>query len=446
VIQQFIKYIDQNNLIVSGNKILLAVSGGIDSTVMLDLFSKTTYSYAIAHCNFMLRGTESDEDEIFIKEAAGIYNSELFTHTCNAKKYAELNKVSIQEAARELRYNWFNRVCLENNFTYVAIAHNSNDRAETFFINLFRGAGLKGLKSIPVKRDNIIRPLLFASRSQIVEYATDNNIKYREDSSNSSNYYLRNRIRHALIPALKKTSPNYENAIQKSIVNLTDSELLLQSVIDEKKKSLFLSKADNTIHILITHLKQLSPFQVWMYYLLSEFGFDRQITNAICLSIMEDYQNVGNIYISSEYELLIDREYLILRNLTQRISTTKHSTISIDQNSITHPVKLSIVRQKKNSSFVFNKSNRIAYFNLNKLSFPLTIRPWQKGDRIIPFGMNGSKLISDILIDNKVNKFEKDNTFVVLSGKKIIWLVGHRTSNEYRVKQNTKDVYVMEII
>jgi len=442
---QFKTYIKKNNLLPSNANILCAISGGIDSVVMLDLFSKIGIKFAIAHCNFELRGDESDKDEEFVRQLARRYNVEVYINTCNATNYSNSNGLSIQEAARELRYNWFKKVCLKNNFTNIAIAHNQNDNIETFFINLFRGAGIKGLKSIPVKRNNIIRPLMFATRKQIVEYAKDYNLDYREDSSNSSDYYLRNNIRHNLIPKIQDISPGFAKSAQRSIDNLNDSDKLLQSVINDKKNSLFVTNSNNIIQISISELIKLTPNNIWIYYLLNEFGFSRQITNAICLSLTEKEENIGKRFSSAKYELLIDRTSLIIRSIPDKMPL-KETHIIISQDRSEKPVSLTMKRHKNSPEFVFSKSNNVAYFNLDKLTFPLTIRPWQVGDRIIPFGMNGSKLVSDILIDNKVNSFEKENTYVLLSGEKIMWLIGHRTSNEFRVKKTTKDIYVVSLM
>ena len=445
MINQFKKYISNNNLIQPNGKVLLAISGGIDSVVMLDLFSKTKIKFAIAHCNFKLRGDESDSDESFVKNLAKKYNAKIYASICDASKYSKTNKLSTQEAARELRYNWFNKVCSENNFSDIAIAHNQNDNIETFFINLFRGAGIKGLKSIPVKRDNIIRPLMFATRTQIEEYVKSNNLEYREDSSNSSNHYLRNNIRHNLIPKIKEISPGFAKSAQKSINNLNDADLLLQSVIKQKRNNLFVNDSKNNILVSINELNKLIPNDIWLYYLLKEFGFSRQITDAICLSINNNEQRTGNTYSSETYELLIDRSNIIIRK-TIPAKTLRIAQITDSQKTITHPIKLLLKKHKNTPDYIFSKSKNIAYFNLDKLTFPLTIRPWQVGDKIIPFGMNGSKLVSDILIDNKVNSFEKENTFVLLSGKKIIWVIGHRTSNDFRVTKSTNNIYRCNVL
>ncbi len=441
MINLFKKYIDQNNLIQPNDKVLLAVSGGIDSVVMLDLFDKSGISFAIAHCNFELRGDESDDDEKFVRQLALTYNVDIFINRCNATNYSKEEGISIQESARELRYAWFSKVCSQNDSSIVAVAHNQDDNIETFFINLFRGSGIKGLKGIPVVRQNIIRPLMFATRDQIAEYAKKNNIEFREDSSNSSDYYLRNKIRHHLIPKIEEISPEFATAAQKSINNLSDSYLILQSAISEKKQQLFITNSNGIIQANKQELKKLSPIKIWIYYLLSEYGFHKQVTDAICTSLYKE-NHVGLRFNSDNFELVIDRDNLLIRR-NQVAKTTNTFTISSNQNEITDPINIMIEERKNDIKMKFSKDNTTAYFDRDKLTFPLTIRRWEEGDRMIPYGMHGSKLISDILINNKIDSFEKEATYVMLSGKKIIWLIGHRSSNDFRITEATSNIYVV---
>ncbi|MAE09325.1 MAG: tRNA lysidine(34) synthetase TilS [Bacteroidetes bacterium] len=443
MINLFREYIDQNNLIQPNDEVLLAISGGIDSVVMLDLFDKIGVKYAIAHYNFKLRGDESDDDEKFVRQLAKSYGVEVFVDNGDAKEYSKKNGLSIQEAARDLRYAWFNKVCKENNYSIIAVAHNDDDKIETFFINLFRGAGVKGLKSIPVKRQNIIRPLMFTTREQIEKYAKEHNLLFREDSSNKSDDYLRNKIRHHLIPVIEEISPGFDEAINKSIDNLNDSDILMQFIINEKKRQLFSSNSQETIKVNLKGLLKLTPLRVWMYYLLTEFGFTRKITDAVCYSL-ENENSTGHKFSSFKYELLIDRDYLIIRKITEKFSSKKYA-ISNEQSKVIEPINLIIERHKNSHEFVFSNKNNVAYFDSEKLTFPLFLRKWKYGDKMVPFGMKGSKLISDILIDNKVDLFVKEDTYVVISAGKILWLVGIRSSNEFRITKSTKKILKMEL-
>ncbi len=444
MIKRFQKYILQNNLLNKDDEVLLAISGGIDSIVMLDLFFKNRMKFAISHCNFKLRMFESDDDELFVRKLAHKYNVDVFVNWCNTEEYAKSNKLSIQQAARDLRYSWFNQVCSHNNYSKIAVAHHQDDRIETFFINLFRGAGIKGLKSIPVMRQNIIRPLMFATRSEIEEYAKEHMLDYREDSSNNKDYYLRNNIRHNLIPLMDGMSKGTINSIRKSIDNLNDSDGLINSVVSEKIERLFIREANGTKKIQISELKKLVPFKIWMYFLFSKFGFVRQVTDALSNSLIEG-TSTGQRYTSTDFELLIDRENLILREVAKQATSKTYNILAKDP-YITSPIKINFDRYINNEEFIFSDKKSIAFFDSDTLSFPLTLRKWQIGDRIIPFGMKGSKLISDILIDNKVNSFEKENVYVILSNDKIIWLVGHRSSDEFKVTDSTKNILTMELI
>jgi len=443
VINLFKEYINQNKLLQPNDDVLLAISGGIDSMVMLHLFDKLGVKYAIAHYNFKLRGVESDDDEKFVRQLANNYNVEVFVDSCKTQDYAKNNGLSIQEAARYLRYEWFNKVCKENNYSIIAVAHNDDDKIETFFINLFRGAGVKGLKSIPVKRQNIIRPLMFTTREQIEKYAKEHNLLFREDSSNKSDDYLRNKIRHHLIPVIEEIYPGSENAINKSIDNLRDSDLLMRSIINEKKQQFFSSNTGEKVKIDLKELQKLSPIRIWLYYLLNKFGFTRKITDAVCLSL-ENENSTGHKFSSFKYELLIDRDYLIIRKITEKFSSKKYA-ISNEQSKVIEPINLIIERHKNSHEFVFSNKNNVAYFDSEKLTFPLFLRKWKYGDKMVPFGMKGSKLISDILIDNKVDLFVKEDTYVVISAGKILWLVGIRSSNEFRITKSTKKILKMEL-
>lgn len=444
MLNKFNEYIKEHKLIQSNQKVLLAVSGGVDSVVMLDLFHKAEIKFDIAHCNFKLRLFECDDDELFVRSLAHKYNVDIFVNLCNTKDYAKNNKLSIQEAAREIRYTWFDKVCKINNYSVVAVAHQQDDNIETFFINLFRGAGIKGLKCIPVIRQNIIRPIMFATRKEVKEYATKNNLKYREDSSNKSDNYLRNRIRHHLIPNVEKLSPGATEAIKKSINNLNDSDLLLQSCINQTKKELFQRTDKEIIKIPVGKILEYKPLNTWLYYLLYDYNFTRQVTDSIVKTLKSETQP-GAKFLSPTHELLIDREHIIIRH---KPVTASDKIIEIPNNVpyITSPLAIKFDVHKNKAEFKFSASNSIAYFDYNKLEFPLKIRKWQQGDRLKPFGMNGSKLVSDILIDNKIDSFKKENVYVMLSGEIIIWLIDYRSSREARVTKNTTQIMVMELI
>lgn len=444
MIKKFKEFIVRHQLFEKDDEILLAVSGGIDSVVMMDLFHKSNIKYAVAHCNFKLRMFESDDDELFVRQLAHKYGVDVFVNWCNTDDYAKKNKQSIQEAARELRYTWFDQVCEHNSFSKIAVAHHKDDNIETFFINLARGAGLKGLKGIPLRRNNIVRPLMFATREEIEEYAKEHMLEFREDSSNQTDHYQRNKIRHHLVPKLSEISAGYLNSIEKSISHLADSDSLLSSVIDEKIKHLFQRESNGTKRVKISELIKLSPLCIWAFYLLNKFGFSRKMTDSICKALLESNHS-GLKFKSPNYELLIDRDYILLREIIAK-SKSEPYNIPKDKLYITKPVKINFEIHKNVSDFEFFNNKNIAYFDDDKLEYPLVIRKWQRGDRLIPFGMTGSKLVSDILIDNKVDSFSKDQVYVILSGDKIIWVVGYRSSHEFKVEKNSKNIMLMQFL
>ncbi|HJN05001.1 MAG TPA: tRNA lysidine(34) synthetase TilS, partial [Bacteroidales bacterium] len=237
--------------------------------------------------------------------------------------------------------------------------------------------------------------------------------------------------------------PGSENAINKSIDNLRDSDLLMRSIINEKKQQFFSSNTGEKVKIDLKELQKLSPIRIWLYYLLNKFGFTRKITDAVCLSL-ENENSTGHKFSSFKYELLIDRDYLIIRKITEKFSSKKYA-ISNEQSKVIEPINLIIERHKNSHEFVFSNKNNVAYFDSEKLTFPLFLRKWKYGDKMVPFGMKGSKLISDILIDNKVDLFVKEDTYVVISAGKILWLVGIRSSNEFRITKSTKKILKMEL-
>jgi len=437
----FEQFITENNLCTKGEKILVAVSGGIDSVVLLDLFIQAKYSIGIAHCNFNLRDDESDQDEVFVKNLATKYKVEFHPKTCNAMAYTKQHQCSIQEAARELRYDWFEEVCQLNGYDKIAVAQHADDQIETFFINLLRGSGVAGLKGMPLKRENVIRPLLFAERKEIEQYAKERNLDFREDSSNLSDKYLRNQIRHHLLPQLEKIKVDYRKPINKSLQYLTEDHQMIQHFIEGKRNELFIDQVE-VVKIPLDKLFDSLDQHSLLFYLLKDFGFNRDVTDAICEAVQNN--NTGKLFYSSDYQLLIDREFLLLKKAGPKFEDDTFYIRSVGDN-INMPISLKLEIAENNSLLQISKDPSIAYFDLEKLNFPLIVRKWKVGDRFIPFGMEGSKLVSDFLIDQKVNRFEKDRVYVLESERKIIWLIGYRISDEFRITEKTETVLVVKL-
>lgn len=432
MIERFQQYIKQQKLCNNDNHILLAISGGVDSVVMLDLFIRAKYRISIAHCNFQLRGNESERDEQFVKKLGEDQKVKVYTKQFDTKAYAHENKVSIQVAARELRYVWFEELIQKEGLNYVAVAQHADDQAETFFINLLRGSGLSGLRGMPVKRDNIIRPLLFAKRDDIESYAHERNLLFREDSSNKEDTYLRNKIRLKLIPELEKVGTKATDAVRESIQHLNDADILLKQLLNEKLLSV--SRKENGIYRLsLDGIIELKPHKIWMYYLLRNFDFNRDITNNISEAITG--KQSGKTFYSTTHKAVVDRNAIFIEQI--KVHNTKEYEIDTDQEVITEPLYLTIKKSINKKTFKIKHDLNMGQLDLDKLSFPLKIRKWKKGDRFHPIGMKGSKLISDFFIDKKINLLEKQNIWLLVSGDDIVWIIGYRISEKYKITNET---------
>jgi len=407
---------------------------------MLDLFVRSGYSLAIAHCNFQLRGQESDGDEAFVRQLAEKYQLPLFVKCCPAADYAKEQHISIEMAARDLRYAWFDHLMKSQSFQKLAIGHNRDDDAETFFINLLRNSGINGLKGISVKRETIIRPLMFASRNDILEYAQHQQLEFREDATNATDDYLRNRIRHHILPTLEEQFPGAMNALAGSMEKLKESEKLFNFLLEEKKQA-WLEPTERGFRLAKKIILQVPDQEAILYYLLRDFGFSRKVTDQLMAASIKE--QTGQQFLSENYVLLSDRDYIFIekRNNVKE----KSWSLTITNAHIEKPIPLNTEIILKDKHFILEKNKSKAYFDLEKLSEPLVLRKWKKGDRFEPFGMKGSKLLSDFFIDEKFSRFDKDNCWLLVSGTTILWVVGYRASRHFSISPTTKKVFVLSI-
>ena len=429
-------------MVTSGDKILVAVSGGVDSVTLLYLLKKTGYDVSAAHFNFRLRGDESDDDEKFVREYCNKLGVKLYLKKFDTKAYAQKERLSIQEAARELRYDFFYKIAGEEGFTKIAVAHHADDDLETFFINLFRGSGIKGLKGMPVKRGIVIRPLLFASRDEILDYANKEGLKWREDSSNASDKYLRNKIRHWLLPVMKEIQEQGKGVFDS--LNHLKSDSLLFEYFLEKERGKFIKCNKGICHINLKDVEEAYPLEDMLYRLLENFGFNRNDTD----DIVEVYRTgkTGSRFFSGDYEVLFDRGELLIKEKSGEKNNNEYFIGETDY-FIDKPFKMSV--KKINPDEIGNedlKKSENGYFDIKKLSFPLKIRKWRKGDRFQPFGMKGSKLLSDFFTDLKLSGFQKENIWVMESNGDIIWVVGYRISDKYCVNNKTGQVLKLTLL
>lgn len=429
MLQKFTKHINLNFPFLKGEKLLIALSGGLDSVVLTHLFHSLNFDISLAHCNFNLRGNESDLDEEFVKKISQKSSNQIFTKSFNTLKVAKNKGISTQIAARELRYEWFQKLVKEHQFGYILTAHHADDNLETFLINLIRGSGLEGFTGIPKKNGNIIRPLLAFSREEIQKYATRNNIDWREDASNASIKYTRNKIRHQVIPVLKEINPSLLETFAKTSNNLQESQNIIEDRIEIISKQVK-EKTEKSINIDIDKINELSDPKAYLYQLLKEYNFTEWNDVYNLLSAQS-----GKHVFSKTHRLLKDRGSLILsKNINSSIQ--EKYLIQENQSEITTPIRLFF--EKIENYKVENKQT--ISIDKDLLKYPLIVRKWENGDYLYPTGMKGKKKLSKYFKDEKFSLIEKENTWLLCnSEKEIIWIINHRQDRRFFPNKATKN-------
>ncbi len=434
----FEKYISKQKLASRDDKILLTVSGGVDSMVMLSLFVEGGYNVGVAHCNFQLRGQESDEDEELVKKMAREYGVELYNRRFDTVGEMELTGDSMEMVARRQRYAWFEELSVEHGYNVISIAHHIDDSIETFFINLFRGTGLKGLTGISTQIGKVVRPLMFATRKDILEYAVAKKIPFREDSSNRSTKYLRNKIRIGLIPRIKEISVKFTPLMRQNIDRLTDAQVFITRSI-EKIQGEVMTLRDGIYHLDVKAIDAALPQNFVVYEILnSNFGFKGDVVESLLSSLSMD--SSGKRFYSKGYVAYIDRGEILITAIESEdlcsVEVPASAVRSYCGNSVLYYETIDIGMFE---SFVTPET--VALLDLDALEFPLELRRWREGDSFTPLGMNGRKKISDFLIDEKVSQPEKERQFVLVSGGEIAWVVGHRIDDRFKIKRDTESVF-----
>ncbi|MDA3882141.1 MAG: tRNA lysidine(34) synthetase TilS [Bacteroidales bacterium] len=427
------------------DSLLIGVSGGVDSIVLCHVLYSLGYSIAIAHCNFQLRNAESDADEQFVRAFAKEHSIPVFVHTENTHEYAEKKAISIEMAAREIRYNWFNTLCDAESFSKIAIAHNANDSIETFFINLFRTTGIKGLTGIPIKNDRIIRPLSFASRNEIETYARENSLRYRTDSTNSQNIFLRNKIRNQLLPLCREIAPHSFESMQQTISHIGKAEEIYRDTIVKEIKKIT-SVVNNTQVIDKELLHNHKYSETLLFEILHPYGFNPDIIQQLFFSLQSE-QNIGKIFSSNKYKAIVDRDFIFIEeNINQKsFSIQIFESDIVEKKQIKTPYGTFIFNKCTIENFSLNTAPNHASFDKDTLTFPLTLRTWNYGDSFRPFGMKGKMKISDFLINEKIPVHAKQNILVLESDTKIIWVCGLRISEDTKITSSTKNVLCIDI-
>jgi tRNA(Ile)-lysidine synthase len=442
--EKFSQFIKAENLFQQKDRLLLAVSGGVDSVVLCDLCKKAGYDFVIAHCNFQLRSAESDADELFVKELAAKYSVDFYTRKFDTEKYAAEYKLSIQVAARNLRYEWFSQLMAENTnkpINYLLTAHHANDNIETVLMNFFKGTGIAGLQGIQPKSgegNQLIRPLLFAKKEELLQYAAENDLSFREDSSNSSDKYTRNYFRNKLIPSLQEVYPKVEDNILGNIGRFREFNSLYQLSVNNLQKKLLVTKG-NEIHIPVLKLQQTPAMHTIVYEIINKYGFTAaQVDDVIKLLKSES----GKYVISQTHRILHNRNWLIISKLND--NNASNVIIEEEDTSVAFADQKLII-EYTGLPHKLDTGNSVALLDAGEISFPLLLRKWKKGDYFYPLGMQKKKKLSNFLIDNKISLAQKENTWVIEMDKKIIWVVGQRIDDRFKITGNTVKVLKLTV-
>jgi len=434
MVEQFLKYIHEEKLFHSSQRILLAVSGGADSMLMLHLFTHAGFSVAVAHCNFGLRGIESDGDEQFVSEYCDKYNLAFYVKHFKTQDYAEEKGISIEMAARDLRYEWFNSLLDQHKYDFLATAHHQDDVIETFLINLSRGSGIKGLSGIQSKAGKIIRPMLFTNRAEILGFCKRMSIAFRTDSTNEQTIYKRNLIRHEVIPLLEQVNPAFRRNALKTIFALNETGQLFQQRMSEIRATVY-SDDEMGAMIHIEKLLAFSPLKTILFELIREFGFQPEQVDDIVDSLTKES---GRKFYTEDYRLIKDRDYLLIA--PNPSSQEKLFYIEEDCTRINFPICLSIERIERTSDFRYSTNPNVADLDLDKLEFPLILRRWQEGEYFQPLGMTGLKKLSDFFIDEKYSIPEKENAWILASGNRPVWIVGKRLDDRVKITAQARRI------
>lgn len=434
MLSKFQNHLIDNIPFLNGKKLLLATSGGLDSMTLLHMFQRLDYEIAIAHCNFQLRGLESFGDQNFVQEYAISNKIPIFITQFDTKAFAKDYKLSTQVAARELRYNWFYELLETQNFDYILTAHHADDNLETFIINLSRGTGLDGLTGIPMQNEKVIRPFLQFSRDEIENYAKENNVNWREDSSNASDKYLRNKIRHNLVPILKELNHNFIFSFQKTQAFLQEAQTLVEDASIMIYQQVVTEEGEN-IHFNLKKLSQLPNYKSYLYQWLKDFGFTDW---SVIYDLVESQS--GKQVFSESYSLLKNRDSLILSS--KKVIKSEVYFIEKNKKEVTIPINISFCQVVS----ILETNDKAIFVDEDKLQFPLVLRKWNEGDNFQPFGMEGkSKKVSKFFKDEKLSLIEKENTWLLCSDNQIVWIVGLRQDERFKIEKTTNNILKIQL-
>lgn len=458
LLTRFIQYIKEQDLFQKSHQLLLAVSGGIDSVVLAELCHQAGYSFFIAHCNFHLRGEESNRDEAFVRGLADKYSVPLYIQSFDTEKFAERNKISIQVAARELRYNWFRELAeqvkegredADKKFSgqvKILTAHHANDNIETLLMNFFKGTGIKGLQGILPKQGNLIRPLLFATKEEIVQFSKENNLSFVEDSSNLLDKYTRNYFRNQLIPSIQKIFPQVEENLVNNIERFREIDLLYTQAIDVHRSNL-IEKKGKEIHIPVLKLLKVTPLKTILYEIIKDYGFTAHQTEEAMKLLTSE---TGKYISSATHRIIKNRNWIIIAPIDH--SESNQIIIeSTDKHVHFHPGVL-VFKQVQNVPVDITKNpSNLVFVDSDQLKYPLILRRWKEGDYFYPLGMKkkasdkpGKKKLSKFFIDQKISLIDKESIWVVESNKRIVWVINKRLDDRFKITPQTNSCVSIE--
>lgn len=432
---EFQNYIKLQHLFQPKDKLLLAISGGVDSVVLCELCKQAGYDFAIAHCNFQLRGEDSNRDEQFVVQLAKKYEVVLYSKKFETKVIATTEKKSIEETARDLRYAWFEKLRAENGYTYIVTAHHANDNIETVLMNFFRGTGIKGLHGIPPRRDKIIRPLLFATKKEIENFAADGRLDFVTDHTNAQSDFTRNYFRNELIPAVEKIFPAVKENILKNISRFGEAENLFNQAIELHKNKLLEYKGKE-IHIPVLKLKKSEPLSTIVYEIVKAHNFTANQTEEV-IALLDSES--GKYVQSASHRIIRNRKWLII----SPNQTTEAANVLIEEKDKTMSFENGVLQIEKLPPTTNHKpltTNFIAELDVAEIKFPLLLRKWKQGDYFYPLGMQKKKKLSRFFIDQKLSLTQKENVWVIETNKKIIWVVGMRIDDRFKITSKTKTI------
>ncbi len=427
--------IKKNHLIKDNAPIIVGVSGGVDSMVLLDVLCRLGYTIVVAHVNFQLRGKTSDNDEKFVIQMTKKFNLSIEIAHFDTQKYAKENGISIEMSARELRYRWFDKLSQKYQTENIAVAHHADDNIETLFLNLLRGTGIKGITGIKTRNGKIIRPFLSVFRAEIEEYARKNTIEYVTDFTNFENIYTRNKIRNQIIPLLEKINPSIHKTLNNNILNFKKSADFYFYHIQKTEKTIVKNK-NSVVYIDMKQLQKLEHSQIILYEILTKYQFHSDTINDIFQKLEKQS---GIEFFSSTHRLIKDRDYLLIekKEKKEKIKFQIHENYS----EINKPFSLIIRKIKKTYDFQYSTNSDIIHVDKSKLVFPLIIRHWQKGDVFQPIGMTHFKKVSDFFIDEKIDRIEKEKSWILCNANDdIIWIVGKRMDNRFKIIDKTVEI------